>query len=271
MGTSTTAPGLPSTPAASSVTASAVGPDQHDTSADAGTRQRVLQLVAGEGPITAADLAARLDLTPAGIRRHLGVLETTGQVAVHDGTGIGPVRRGRPAKRYVVTTQGQSALTHRYAEIAAQALRFLADTAGSDAVQHFAEQRIAELEARLAAELDQVATDDMETRTEVLAHALSEDGYAASARTVPGLQAVQLCQGHCPVQDIAHEFPQLCDAEARAFSRLLGVHVQRLATLANGGHVCTTNIPVVTSSARSSDPVPTTPNPPVLAPEGTNA
>jgi predicted ArsR family transcriptional regulator len=49
------------------------------------------------------------------------------------------------------------------------------------------------------------------------------------------------------VQDVAHEFPQLCEAEARAFSRMLGVHVQRLATLAGGGHVCTTHIPVSTA------------------------
>jgi predicted ArsR family transcriptional regulator len=45
------------------------------------------------------------------------------------------------------------------------------------------------------------------------------------------------------VQQTATQFPQLCEAETRAFSRLLGVHVQRLSTLAAGGHVCTTNIP----------------------------
>jgi hypothetical protein len=53
----------------------------------------------------------------------------------------------------------------------------------------------------------------------------------------------QLCQGHCPVQRVAAQFPQLCEAEAEAFSRLLGVHVQRLATLAHGEHVCTTHVP----------------------------
>ncbi len=239
-----------------------------EDSSEASTRQRVLQLVAGEGPIAAAELAARLDLTPAAIRRHLGVLEGSDQIAVHDGTGHGPARRGRPARRYVVTAQGQSALSHRYAEIAAQALRFLAETAGTDAVEHFAAQRVAELEARLAPALDRVPQDDVAGRTEVLAHELSADGYAATARTVPGRHAVQLCQGHCPVQDVAHEFPQLCEAEARAFSRLLGVHVQRLATLAAGGHVCTTNIPVtVTPTADRT----TGTNPPVLAPEGTNA
>jgi hypothetical protein len=51
---------------------------------------------------------------------------------------------------------------------------------------------------------------------------------------------------------VAREFPQLCVAETEAFSRLLGVHVQRLATLAHGEHVCTTHIPLPTTPARST-------------------
>jgi hypothetical protein len=38
-------------------------------------------------------------------------------------------------------------------------------------------------------------------------------------------------------------FPQLCDAETAAIGRLLGTHVQRLATIAHGDGVCTTHIP----------------------------
>jgi len=64
--------------------------------------------------------------------------------------------------------------------------------------------------------------------------------------TPAALRGIQLCQGHCPVQDVAAQFPQLCEAETEAFSRLLGVHVQRLATLAHGDHVCTTFIPTTT-------------------------
>ena len=45
------------------------------------------------------------------------------------------------------------------------------------------------------------------------------------------------------MQQVATQFPQLCEAETEAFSRLLGVHVQRLSTLAAGGHVCTTYVP----------------------------
>jgi predicted ArsR family transcriptional regulator len=42
---------------------------------------------------------------------------------------------------------------------------------------------------------------------------------------------------------VAHEFPQLCEAETKAISRVLGSHVQRLATIAHGDGVCTTCIP----------------------------
>lgn len=231
---------------------------------DAGTRQRVLQIVAAAGPVSAAELAAQLDLAPAGIRRHLGVLEATDQITVHDGTSV-PKGRGRPARRYVVTSRGQAALSHRYSELASQALRFLAETAGPQAVQGFAEQRVRDLEERHSAAVA-AAGDDVAERVRVLADGLTADGYAASARPVPGGMAMQLCQGHCPVQDVAHEFPQLCEAEARAFSRLLGVHVQRLATLAGGGHVCTTSIPLATAQTISTHA-----HHPVLSVEGHSA
>jgi predicted ArsR family transcriptional regulator len=72
------------------------------------------------------------------------------------------------------------------------------------------------------------------------------DADTVGGNTVGGGNAAgkQLCQGHCPVQHVASQFPQLCEAETQAFSQLLGVHVQRLATLAHGEHVCTTNIPL---------------------------
>ncbi|UZN05008.1 helix-turn-helix transcriptional regulator [Cellulomonas sp. S1-8] len=229
---------------------------------DASTRRRILQLVAADGPVSAADLAAALDLAAAGVRRHLQALEHAERVTVHDGPA-GARGRGRPARRYVVTGQGQAALSHRYAEIAADALHFLAHSAGPQAVQQFAEQRVRELEQRHAGAVD-AAGPDVAARAEALAQALALDGYASSARPVPGTTVVQLCQGHCPVQEVAAQFPQLCEAETRAFGRLLGVHVQRLSTLTTGGHVCTTSIPTVPSRAPAG--VATGPPPPDRAP-----
>ena len=101
------------------------------------------------------------------------------------------------------------------------------------------------------------AGDDTAARAGALVDALNADGYAASARPVGTagagqLTGIQLCQGHCPVQHVAAEFPQFCEAETEAFSRLLGVHVQRLATLAHGDHVCTTFVPTPTTERPSS-------------------
>jgi len=71
---------------------------------------------------------------------------------------------------------------------------------------------------------------------------LTANGYAATSATAPA--GVQICQHHCPVEHVAAEFPQLCEAETRAFEQLLGIDVRRLATIAHGDGVCTTHVAV---------------------------
>ncbi|HSJ22055.1 MAG TPA: transcriptional regulator, partial [Nocardioidaceae bacterium] len=46
-----------------------------------------------------------------------------------------------------------------------------------------------------------------------------------------------------PVAHVAAEVPQLGEAETAVIGRLVGTHVQRLATIAHGDGVCTTCIP----------------------------
>lgn len=238
----------------------------HPRSAEAEqtTRERILRLVVEAGPVSVHDLARDLELTPAGVRRHVVALEECGQIAEHRVGAAGPTRRGRPARRFVATERGQAGLTSAYPDLAAQALHYLSEVVGSRAVEAFAGRRAAELRERHASS---VSGSTPAERAESLASALSADGFAASVRPVPGGRALQLCQGHCPVQDVAAQFPQLCEAETRVFSELLGVHVQRLSTLATGGHVCTTHVPL----AAGSDPPgrsPSSPDPDQAASEG---
>ena len=135
-------------------------------------------------------------------------------------------------------------LADGYSDLAVKALRHLGQVGGEEAVDSFAAARSREIERRYAP-IVRDAGKDPRVRAQALADALTQDGYAATVREIAsGTFAVQLCQGHCPIQHVAGDFPQLCDAETQAFSRLLDVHVQRLATLAGGEHVCTTHIPV---------------------------
>jgi predicted ArsR family transcriptional regulator len=125
--------------------------------------------------------------------------------------------------------------------LAVEALEFLAASAGPEAVTLFAESRMARSEMRYQERMANAALDS--SPAQALAAALSEDGYVAS--TLPSATGEQLCQHHCPVAHVAERFPQICEVETAAFSRLLGVHVQRLATIAHGDGVCTTHVPHV--------------------------
>jgi hypothetical protein len=66
------------------------------------------------------------------------------------------------------------------------------------------------------------------------------------------------------VAHAAQRYPQLCEAETEVFSRLLGSHVQRLATIAHGDGVCTTFVPASASAA----PAAAAPSPAVPAGHG---
>jgi predicted ArsR family transcriptional regulator len=216
---------------------------------DRRTRERLAALLLERGPQTAAALAEQLELTVAGVRRHLDAMLEAGTIVAREQRVYGPRGRGRPAKVFGLSDAGHAAGPSAYDDVAADALRFIAETAGEEAVEAFARRRVAELEEKYA---EKVAHLPLSERPAALAEALSEDGFAAT--THDGGLGVQLCQHHCPVQHVAEQFPQLCEAETEAIGRLVGRHVQRLATIAHGDGVCTTHIPLtdVTSHATSA-------------------
>jgi predicted ArsR family transcriptional regulator len=211
---------------------------------DEPTRERVVRSILVNGPSTAADLAERLDLTPAAVRRHLDHLLARGVLEMRQPRPTAARGRGRPAKLFAITEAGRDHFDQQYDDLAVQALRYVAETGGDEAVLEFARRRVAFIERDYAAV---TAAEPELTPAEALARVLSSEGYAASVRSLPlldGLAAAeQLCQQHCPVSHVAHEFPQLCEAETEAIARVLGRHVQRLATIAHGDGVCTTCIP----------------------------
>jgi predicted ArsR family transcriptional regulator len=209
----------------------------------------VARTILERGPSTAADLASRLDLTPAAVRRHLEHLLAEGVLEVRERKVYGARGRGRPAKVFALTEAGRDSFDQQYDDLAVQAMRFLAETQGEDAVVEFARRRVAFIERDYAAVTD--ADPDL-SPAEALARVFTQNGYAASVRDLPVL-GEQLCQQHCPVSHVAHEFPQLCEAETEAIATVLGTHVQRLATIAHGDGVCTTCIPQTPQTPKTSE------------------
>lgn len=211
------------------------------------TRRRVVNSILSHGPSTARELAERLELTPAAIRRHLSALLDEGTLTSRDQRVYGARGRGRPSKVFVLTDAGRSEFHQAYDELALSAIRRLVDAAGPHAMRELAAERVERIEERF----HEVLTDSPQlTAMDALVEALGEDGYAPSVR--PVLSGDQLCQHHCPVAHVAAEFPVLCEVETQLFSRLLDSHVQRIATIAHGDGVCTTHVPKPITHAKTA-------------------
>ena len=210
---------------------------------DLSTREAIARSVLENGPSTAVVLGERLGLTPAGIRRHLDLLVSDGILEARDPHQALSRGRGRPSKVFVMTDSGREKFEHSYDDLAVAALKFISAQSGEHLVKAFAQSRADDIERKAN---ESVAKSS--NRTNQLATFLTEQGYAASIETRP--MGEQLCQHHCPIAHVAAEFPQLCEAETEAFSRILGTHVQRLATIAHGDGVCTTYIPKITTQSK---------------------
>ncbi|MFT3662280.1 MAG: transcriptional regulator [Gordonia sp. (in: high G+C Gram-positive bacteria)] len=207
--------------------------------ADGQTRAAVVALLVDEGPLTASDIAERLGISPAGVRRHLDILVGAGDVETA-APGFGRGGRGRPAKWFQLSPTGRGKLRHAYDDLAGAALRKLRQIGGQEAVEEFARDRIDGIVDPVPASSGE--SGDTIRAVHQIADALTGAGYSADVREVG--TGVQICQHHCPVAHVATEFPELCEAETARFTELLGTHVQRLATIANGDCACTTYVPL---------------------------
>ena len=197
------------------------------------------------GPSTAAALATELDLTGAGVRKHIDTLIEAGLLDSSERAPYGPAAlnsprgRGRPARVFSLTAKGRSVFGEREESMALSAVKYLATVAGAPSVVAFADKLAGDFENR---HTDIAQIEGVEARITALVAALNVEGFAATLS--PGLgDTVQICQHNCPMGDVAAQFPSVCEAETEAFSRITGVHVTRLATIAKGSAVCTTLVP----------------------------
>jgi len=207
---------------------------------DLKTREVVARSILENGPSTAAELSERLGITPAGIRRHLDALLEDGTLDAREPHAALARGRGRPSKVFVMTDSGREKFEHSYDDLAISALRFMA-AKDPNFVKQFAQNRADELERQI-----NKTFESSKDKVKALADFLSDEGYSATINKTSHKYGMgyEMCQHHCPIAHVAAEFPDLCEAETAIFSKTLGTHVQRLATIAHGDGVCTTYIPL---------------------------
>src|SRR5215471_20835681 len=101
------------------------------------SQDRILFHLKTRGPQTAAEVGARLDMTPAGARQHLLKLEAARLVeseTLVEG-------RGRPKKYWRLTQRGHGRFPDRHSDLTLDLLRSMRDLFGESGMDRLIEHR----------------------------------------------------------------------------------------------------------------------------------
>ena len=194
-----------------------------------GLRGAVLVELKKAHRLTAKDLATRLQISLNAVRHHLKELEAQALIEYerqHKGVGA-------PAFAYQLTAAGEALFPRRYEATLSDLLDHVVEREGRAGAVVALEGRYAALTPRLQ---DQLAGASPAERMAAVARLLSDEGYMAEANASSG--SGTLIEHNCAVQAVAERFPEICAAEARFLSAVLGAEVQRQEHILSGCSAC---------------------------------
>lgn len=194
-----------------------------------GPRGAILVALKRAGSLTTRDLGQQLGLSSNAIRHHLKELETEAVIAYRrEQRGV-----GAPTYAWHLSATGEALFPQRYKELLTEVLDRVAEQAGRQAVVSAFENRFADLSRRLQAEL---ADAPPARRMDVVLRALRDGGYMAEWRDEPS--GFCLTEHNCAIRALAERFPEICQAEARFLSEVLGASVERTSHMLEGCASC---------------------------------
>lgn len=207
------------------------------------TRDEVLRLLYERGECSVADLAEAIGVSDSSVRRHLDLLEGDGLV----GTRLERIPRGRPIIRYALSEAGEEerAAAH-YQRLLSRLSPALVNLTPED-VQgqsgHEILERVFEHVAESVADEHRakVTSPHLEERVQQVLDALTEEGILREVEDDGDFY--RLKNAGCPYRSTAMETAACCSADRRTIELLIGVPVEQVMTLAEGGHQCEYVVP----------------------------
>lgn len=201
---------------------------------DLSTRRQILHLLRTNGSRTAQQLAATLQITSMGVRRHLTTLERDGLIQMQ--TQRQPA--GRPAYLYRLTEAGFETFPKSYDLLAAQVLDVVKASGGDAGVAQIFAGRMEQLYEQFA---PRMIGKNLEERIQELANIQEEAGYMARWEKVPDGYLLQ--EQNCAIYRVACRFQNACQFEIELFRRLLEADLERIEHQVKGDLACTYFIP----------------------------
>jgi predicted ArsR family transcriptional regulator len=197
------------------------------------SQDRILFHLKTRGPQTAADIAARLDMTPPGARQHLLKLEAASLVE-SDSQRQG---RGRPKKYWRLTPGAHARFPDRHSDLTLDLVRSTREVFGERGLQRL----IAHRERASIADYRKAvgARGSLRDKLVALAQIRSREGYMASVAK-DGRDSFLLIENHCPICAAAAACQGLCRSELAVFRAVLGASfsIERIDHILAGARRC---------------------------------
>jgi len=177
------------------------------------TSEKIIQLLKTQGPLTAKVLATELSLTTMGVRQHMQLLESEGDICFEDKKAP----RGRPTRYWSLTPKSNSHFSDRHEELSVQLIDSVITVFGDSGLDKLISHR-----EQSSLELYQqklVREGTLKSKLCALAELRSIEGYMATVSEEG--QDFWLLENHCPICAAASRCLNFCRSELNLFQTLL--------------------------------------------------
>lgn len=200
-----------------------------DTTTQRPTRMTILCLLKKNGKMTAKQIGDLLGVTAMGARQHLTAMEKEGILA----SEFVRQKAGRPALYFRLAQPSEKFFPQQYNDLIVSLLQTMEEMDGRDKIGQLLEIRRQKLKEQYEGNMNGDAAPE---RIKTLADLRDNDGYMADLSE--DAEQYELVEHNCPIAQVAREFPEVCHHELELFKELIGLPVERVHHMMDGGHAC---------------------------------
>lgn len=195
------------------------------------TSQTILELLKRNSKgLGAAELAARLSLTPVAVRAHLTRLESERLLQPE----LKRLPLGRPSLIYSLTAKGEETFPRGYDKLLIEILDVLVISEGRSKLGQLFRRRAETLFVNWR---PLVYGNSLAEKLERLTGLLNQRGYMAH-REGSKASSTRLKIFNCPFLAVARRYEEFCCQEEKLWTKLLGTKLSRQSSLARGERAC---------------------------------
>ncbi|MBK6798100.1 MAG: DeoR family transcriptional regulator [Acidobacteria bacterium] len=194
------------------------------------SRSSIVDLLKTNGAMSVEQLAQELAVSKVCVRRHLSLLESDGLISYVEERH----ERGRPRFIYKLTDKARCFFPQNYDEFARDLLLQIQRQFGDEGLENVIAARTNELIERIKKDLDGTSFDES---VKILTKTINSNGYLADARRLKD-GSYRLRHRNCPTENVAVQYPIVCEEEMRVYQETLGCEVVRECRIVDGARMC---------------------------------